>query len=273
MSPQLMTTRMSLGGNIVERHEFDEVVSIVAARLESASTRGLVLGSVNLDHLHQFHHVAAAPNDQLDWMFLADGMPIAWLGHLLTGEPWHRIAGADLLDGVLALAQQTGQRVGFFGGSAETHRRLAESVARHHPGLAISGMWAPDADAIESSSDDLAAEIRTARTDILVVSLGKPRQEQWIDQHGAATGARILLPCGGAIDFLAGTTKRAPGWMQRSGLEWLHRLSHEPRRLARRYLVQGPVALVRATRAQLVRDPGRAAPDEPPFPRWARVAA
>jgi UDP-N-acetyl-D-mannosaminuronic acid transferase (WecB/TagA/CpsF family) len=117
-------------------------------------------------------------------------------------------------------------------------------------------MWSPDPQDIETCSDALVAAIRAAGTDILVVSLGKPRQEQWIDRHGYGTGARIFLPCGGAVDFLAGMTRRAPDWMQRSGLEWFYRLTREPRRLARRYLLQGPFALLRAARAQLICYPG-----------------
>ncbi|WP_238158926.1 WecB/TagA/CpsF family glycosyltransferase [Mycobacterium sp. MFM001] len=248
--------RMVVSGSIVERRKADEVLSIIGSRLRSRSTVGLAVGSVNLDHLHHFRKLGAAPDGRLEWLLLADGMPIAWRGQLLTAGPWPRIAGADLLPGVLALAEATSQRVGFFGGSADTHQRLAEHLSKHYPALAVSGMWAPDATAVESCSDTLAAAIRSARTDILIVSLGKPRQEQWVDKYGFATGARIFLACGGAIDFLAGRTRRAPDWMQRAGLEWLHRLSHEPRRLARRYLLQGPVALLRASRAQLICYPG-----------------
>lgn len=244
--------RMIIGGTIVERREFDDVLSIIASRLQSSPTASLAVGSVNLDHLYHFRKVMSAPAGPLDWLLLADGMPIAWRGKLLTGKPWPRITGADLLPGVLALAETTGQRVGFFGGSAETHRLLAPILRKHHPALAISGMWAPDADGIEALSERLTAMIRAAGTDILIVSLGKPRQERWVDRYGCATGARVLLPCGGAIDFLAGKTKRAPRWMQKLGLEWLHRLISEPRRLARRYLLQGPIALLRAARAQLI---------------------
>jgi len=256
VAPLRTAERMAIGGSIVERREFDEVLSIIAARLQSESEAGLAVGSVNLDHLYHFRKVGAAPHGRLEWLLLADGMPIAWWGRLLTAKPWPRITGADLLPSVLALAEETGQRVGFFGGSAETHRLLAEFLKKRHPALAVSGMWTPDAHSIEAFSDDLAGAVRAARTDILVVSLGKPRQEQWIDQHGCATGARIFLPCGGAIDFLAGKTQRAPKWMQKIGLEWFYRLTREPRRLARRYLLQGPVALLRAARAQLICYPG-----------------
>lgn len=246
---------MVVSGSVVERRDTGQVLSLIAARLRSRSP-GLAVGSVNLDHLNHFRTLGAAPTGRLEWLLLADGMPIAWRGKLLTAKPWPRVTGADLLPEVLALAESTGQRVGFFGGTAETHRLLAQRLRAGYPTLAVSGMWAPDPTDIESASEALVAEIRAAGTDILVVSLGKPRQEQWIDQHGFATGARVFLPSGGAIDFLAGMTRRAPQWMQRIGLEWFYRLTREPRRLARRYLVQGPLALLRASRAQLICYPG-----------------
>jgi len=248
--------RMVVSGSIVERCDIDQVLSIVDSRLRSRSGRGLAVGSVNLDHLHHFRVASAAPNGLIEWLLLADGMPIAWRGKLLTARPWPRVTGADLLPSVLALAEANGNRVGFFGGSAQTHQLLAKHLRTRYPRLAVSGMWAPGSDDIESGSEALCSAIRAARTDLLVVSLGKPRQERWVDQHGHATGARVFLPSGGAIDFLAGMTSRAPGWMQRSGLEWLYRLTREPRRLARRYLLQGPIALLRAARAQLICYPG-----------------
>ncbi|OBI43834.1 teichoic acid biosynthesis protein [Mycobacterium kyorinense] len=250
------TVRMVVSGSIVERREAREVLSIIESRLQSSSAAGLAIGSVNLDHLHHFRKLAAAPRGRLEWLLLADGMPIAWRGRLLTTGGWPRITGADLLPEVLALAESTGRRVGFFGGSPETHRRLAGYLADHFSALAISGTWAPEAAEIASCSDRLTAAIRAARTDILIVSLGKPRQEQWVDQYGLDSGAKVFLVCGGAIDFLAGQTRRAPDWMQNAGLEWFFRLTHEPRRLARRYLVHGPISLLRAGRAQLIRYPG-----------------
>jgi N-acetylglucosaminyldiphosphoundecaprenol N-acetyl-beta-D-mannosaminyltransferase len=254
MKPRV-PVRMVVSGTIVQRASIAEVVSIMASHLRSLSP-GLAVGSVNLDHLHHFRTLGAAPHGRVEWLLLADGMPIAWRGKMLTSKPWPRVTGADLLPEVLTLAESEGQRVGFFGGSTETHLLLAGYLRERHPALAVSGMWAPEPSDIESFSDTLVADIRAARTDILVVSLGKPRQELWVDRHGAGTGARIFLPCGGAIDFLAGTTSRAPSWMQRVGLEWFHRLRREPRRLARRYLLQGPLSLLRAGRAQLIWYPG-----------------
>lgn len=248
--------RMVVSGSIVERCDADQVLSIIDSRLRSRAANGLSVGSVNLDHLHHFRRIDNAPAGLVEWLLLADGMPIAWRGQLLTAKPWPRVTGADLLPAVLALAAANGHRVGFFGGSAQTHQLLTEHLQANYPALQVSGMWAPDSGDIETGSAALCSAIRAARTDILIVSLGKPRQEKWIDQHGHATGARVFLPSGGAIDFLAGKTRRAPDWMQRAGLEWFYRLTCEPRRLARRYLLQGPMALLRAARAQLICYPG-----------------
>ena len=91
----------------------------------------------------------------------------------------------------------------------------------------------------------LAGTIRDAHTDLLVVGLGKPRQEEWMQRYAGASGARVLLGFGAAADFLAGKVSRAPGWLRRAGGEWLYRLYKEPRRLFRRYCLEGPPAMWR----------------------------
>src|SRR5439155_17039259 len=111
----------------------------------------------------------------------------------------------------------------------------------------VAGYWAPQrsdlADARACSA--LAVQIRDAGVDLLVVGLGKPRQEVWCARYAAATGAKVCLAFGAAPDFIAGTVPRAPELLRSSGLEWLYRLLLEPRRLSRRYLLQGPRALCR----------------------------
>ena len=254
----MITVRMAVRGNIIERHDVDDVLNIVETRMRSTTVSGLAIGSVNLDHLHHFgEDDTLGRQPGLEWLLLADGMPIAWRGQLLTAQPWPRVTGADLLPRILMLAELSGYRVGFLGGSPETHKRLSARLAIRHPDLAVAGMWSPDRDELDTDSAAIAEAIRAAGTDILVVSLGKPRQEKWVSEFGRATRARLILPFGASVDFLAGTRRRAPGWMQRSGLEWLYRLSREPRRLARRYLIQGPAALVHLVRAQAGSSPGR----------------
>ena len=247
--------RMMVCGDVVVRHTEDEVVNIVRSRLRSPGLPALSIGSVNLNHLHHFRHGGCAPkcNDaNPEWLLLADGMPIARRGNSLSGTAWPRVTGADLLPRILGLAEAEGQPVGFFGGTAQSHLLLRPVLASRFPNLRVSGTWAPERAEIDSNSSKLARMILDSETVVLVVSLGKPRQEQWINRHGPRTGAKVMLPFGGATDFLVDVQHRAPVWMEDSGLEWFYRLSHEPKRLARRYLLQGPPALVRLRSAQIL---------------------
>lgn len=247
--------RMRVCGNDVVRHTEEEVLEIVRARIRSKMPPALSIGSVNLDHLHHFRDGGCASmgrDTDPEWLLLADGMPIARRGNALSGRDWPRVTGADLLPRLLGLAEAEGQPVGFFGGTAQSHRLLRPVLSSRFPNLRVSGMWSPDRAEIESRSPELAQRILDAKTVMLVVSLGKPRQERWINRHGPKTGAKIMLPFGGATDFLVDVQHRAPPWMEESGLEWFYRLSHDPKRLARRYIVHGPPALVRLRSAHIL---------------------
>lgn len=247
-----ISVRMAVHGTVIERHEVDDVLNIIESRLRMPNGGSLALGSVNLDHLHHFGTANALKHQPgLEWMLLADGMPIAWRGQMLTSRPWPRVTGADLLPRLLEAAARSGHRVGFLGGTRQTHELLSQRLAEQYPNLAVSGMWSPDRAELDNDSKAIAGEIRAADTDILVVCLGKPRQEEWVAKYGRSTRAKLLLPFGASVDFLVGTKRRAPDWMQRVGLEWFYRLSREPRRLARRYLIQGPAALIHLWRADV----------------------
>lgn len=182
---------------------------------------------------------------------LADGAPIVARARVRTRQNWPRITGADLLPLVLEQTTRTGQRVGFLGGLPQMHDRLRAVLDERYPGLEIAGWWAPDRlDLTDPGrSEALARDIAAAGADVLVVGLGKPLQELWIAEHGVSTGAAVLLAFGASADFLAGAAARAPEWMQRCGLEWSYRLGREPRRMARRYLVQGPASILRLRKA------------------------
>lgn len=256
----------------VTRFSERDVIELVARRMAPAEPPAgpppLALGSVNLDHLHHFRTGRTPLGDGsevgTDWLWLADGAPVAWRGSRLAGGPWPRLTGADLLEPILGVCAAQGAQVGFLGGSPQTHARLAEVMASRFPAAAPALFWAPTRREVESrpASRELAAQIRAAGVRLLAVGLGKPRQELWIDQHGAATGAAVLLAFGAAADFLAGVVDRAPAGYRHHGLEWLYRLRQEPRRLARRYLLQGPPAFLRLRHAML--EPGQNAGLTPP---------
>ena len=234
--------------------------------------------SANLDHLVQFGHgsrwqgvlgdslhpsrplrdLPEAPSafdaPPMSWLNLIDGAPLVLRTRQLTGKLWPRLAGSDLIGPILDDAEIHGLRVGFLGGQPKIQAELATKLAEQRPNLQVSGFWAPERNEIENEalSMQLASAIRESNTDILVVGLGKPRQELWMASYGSLTGASVLLAFGAVVDFLAGTVQRAPQWVATTGLEWAWRLGLEPRRLAQRYLVDDPPGLLTLQRESRV---------------------
>jgi N-acetylglucosaminyldiphosphoundecaprenol N-acetyl-beta-D-mannosaminyltransferase len=165
------------------------------------------------------------------------------------------VAGSDLVIPLLQRAASHGWGVYLLGGAEGSVERAAEAVARR-TGARIVGVDAPRVDLAGAGEGEGAAaleRVRAARPDLLLVGLGAPKQEIWIHRHRAELGSAVALGVGAAIDFLAGRVTRAPRWMSRAGLEWAFRLGREPRRLARRYLVEDPEFLVILARAMLNR--------------------
>lgn len=244
------STRAVIGGAIVDLRGFDEAIAEIMGAHEPPHSRPLAVVSANLDHITHFGagsrwlgSLDAAKSVQ--WLTLLDGAPLRAKANELTGRSWPRLAGSDLINPLLDEAERKGLRVGFLGGSEETHQLLQKELLATRPRLRVSGWWAPGRSELadHATSTQIASDIERSGTDMLVVGLGKPRQELWIAEFGALTGASVLLAFGAVVDFLAGRIKRAPVWVSNNGLEWAWRLSLEPRRLAHRYLVDGPEAL------------------------------
>jgi exopolysaccharide biosynthesis WecB/TagA/CpsF family protein len=264
------SNRILLGGAVVDLKSSYEVVTAVREKFRDSRprVRPLAIASANLDHVHHFGTGGASRPDldvtdpALDWLVLLDGVPLVRRAANLTGRSWPQLAGSDLLPALLEAAQATGARTGFLGGTRSMHQRLAGVLAQRYPALSVAGLWAPErGELVGDTGAALAVAIRAAGVDLLVVGLGKPRQERWIQRYATVSGARVLLGFGAAADFLAGTAERAPAWVRQAGGEWVYRLAHEPGRLARRYCVHGPPAMWR-----LWRDSGLdAGPARPPW--------
>ena len=172
-------------------------------------------------------------------LVVADGVPLlwaaSWCGRRLKG----RVNGTDLFEHLAAHAAARQYSLFLLGGAADASARSAQALQARHPGLCIAGVFAPPLgfEQEPQQNDAITAMIRASGADILVVGLGAPKQEKWIAAYGPACGVRFALAVGFSFSFVGGLTPRAPRWMQRRGLEWLWRLSREPRRLWRRYLV------------------------------------
>jgi N-acetylglucosaminyldiphosphoundecaprenol N-acetyl-beta-D-mannosaminyltransferase len=165
----------------------------------------------------------------------ADGQSVVWAARLLGHPLPERVAGIDLMERLLERAEEREYRVFFLGARADVLDEAMRRLRARHPRLRIAGYR--DGYFRDGDSAAVCSQIRGADPDILFVAMTSPRKEQWLADHLAETRVPLGMGVGGALDVVAGATRRAPRWMQRAGLEWLFRLLQEPRRLWRRYLV------------------------------------
>lgn len=169
-----------------------------------------------------------------------DGMPLVWLT-ALRHRHVSRVYGPDLMLAVCERSQATGSRHFFYGGAPGVADLLVRNLKTRYPGLVVAGTHAPPYRPPDTEEDrEVLDRINAAAPDIIWVGLGTPKQDYWVARHRALLGAPVLIAVGAAFDFHTGLLPQAPRWIQQSGLEWLFRLVHEPRRLAFRYLVYNP---------------------------------
>ena len=170
-------------------------------------------------------------------MATPDGAPVAWMLRRLgfAGQP--RISGPDLTWALCERCAAENLPVYFYGSTEATLRALEQRLQAAFPTLIIGGLESPPFRALTAEEDASAVErVNASGAGIVFVGLGCPKQERWMAEHRGQINA-VMIGVGAAFDFHAGTVKRAPLWMREHGLEWLHRLVSEPRRLWKRYLV------------------------------------
>lgn len=185
-------------------------------------------------------------------MATPDGAPIAWMLRRLGFSDQQRINGPDLMWKYCGEAARRNESIYLYGGTQRTLDMLQRRLADAFPGLRMAGAWSPPFRALTAQEEaDAVARINESGAGTVWVSLGCPKQEMWMAAHRGRVNA-VMIGVGAAFDYHAGTLRRAPLWMQNSGLEWLYRLVSEPRRLWKRYLVTNTVFILRAT-IQLLR--------------------
>jgi len=235
--------RVRVGRLWIDALRFDEAASAIEAMVDAR--RGGSVFTPNLDHIVNAEENAAfADAYSRASLSLVDGQPLVWASRLLGLPLPEKISGSDLAWPVLQLAARRGFRVYLLGGAegaaAEVARRCQSEL-----GLTVCGVDAPRIEPQATPGDELiTARIAAARPDLVLVALGSPKQELWIDRTAARLSPAVQLGVGASLDFLAGKVRRAPRWMQRAGLEWLYRLAQEPGRLWRRYLINDPKFLL-----------------------------
>jgi N-acetylglucosaminyldiphosphoundecaprenol N-acetyl-beta-D-mannosaminyltransferase len=172
-------------------------------------------------------------------LLLADGMPLVWASRLQGRPAPERVTGADLVGPLAQRIAARGFRLGLLGGDPGVAAAAGAALLARTPGLDVRVWECPWIDDVESMDRGLLDDVAAARPDVLLVALGHPKQEWWSARWAGEVGAGVTIGVGATLDFLAGRRRRAPRWMQCLGLEWLHRVAQEPRRLGPRYAADG----------------------------------
>jgi len=171
----------------------------------------------------------------------SDGVPLVWAIRWTARPEQQRVYGPELMRRSIAQTVDRGWRHYFYGSTPETLAALEQAVASSDPDAVIAGSYSPPFRELTSDETEaIVADIMASGTDVVWVGLGMPKQELWMQQVRPLLPGVALVGVGAAFDFIAGTKKEAPAWIQRSGLEWLFRLTQEPRRLWRRYIFNNP---------------------------------
>jgi N-acetylglucosaminyldiphosphoundecaprenol N-acetyl-beta-D-mannosaminyltransferase len=202
----------------------------------------------NVDHAVMFQKHVGLQRAYADAsLVLADGFPVLAAAKLLCRPIPERVPGSDLVPALFETvnAEANAQvlapaplRVFLLGAAPGVAERAAEKIEQRWPAITVVGCYSPplgfEKDAAENAA--ILQQVAAARPDVLIVGLGAPKQELWVHAHHHEIAAPVALCVGATIDFLAGEKPRAPAWMRRVGLEWLHRMLSEPRRLTKRYM-------------------------------------
>jgi N-acetylglucosaminyldiphosphoundecaprenol N-acetyl-beta-D-mannosaminyltransferase len=230
---------VTIAGVRIDALTFDDVVQAIVTHAAQGGTPGYVVTP-------NAHHVVLLQRDALlreiyehAFLVVADGVPLLWAAKLLGTSLPGRVNGTDLFEALCARAAHEGLRVFLLGGREGAADAAAATLMARHPSLTICGTHCPPMhfETNEAESRRVLDAISEARPHLLFVGLGAPKQEYWMYRNCGQLGVPASLGIGVSFEFVGRVVPRAPFWMQRTGLEWLHRLASEPGRLWKRYLV------------------------------------
>lgn len=224
----------------VRLHPLREEQCVAAVIDAIAQGRGGWIVTPNLDHLRRLARDAKLREryGRAD-LAVADGMPLVWACRLQKTPLPARVAGSDLIWSLSGAASTAGYSVFLLGGDPGTADEAAQRLRSEWPALRVAGTACPEPgfEQRPGAIDALTAQLLAARPDLVYVGLGSPKQEALIERVRGTLPSAWWMGVGISFSFVAGRVQRAPVWVRRFGLEWMHRLVQEPRRLAGRYLV------------------------------------
>lgn len=230
-----MTERISMMGCLMDNLTMEETVQKVESFVRAGTPHQHVV--VNVDKL-----VKASRDPELrriinDCALInVDGMPVVWAARLLGKPLKERVAGVDLFEALMQRAATAGWRVFLLGAREEVVAGVAHAYERKYRGLTIAGYrngyWSAE------EEEGVVEQIAAARADLLFVAISSPKKEQFLGRYQERMKIPFAMGVGGTFDVAVGKVKRAPVWMQKSGLEWFYRFLQEPRRMFRRYFIE-----------------------------------
>ena len=177
-----------------------------------------------------------------------DGMPTVWVGRLQGFSRMGRVFGPDFMQRMCALSVKRSYKHFLYGGGPGVAEDLKRNLLRRFPGLQIVGTHTPPFRPLNlEEREALFEQVRRVRPDIIWVGLSTPKQERFMAEFLPCLETKLMIGVGAAFDLHTGRMKDAPEWMKQTGLQWLHRLVQEPRRLWRRYLINNPRFLWKIT--------------------------
>lgn len=231
--------RQQLFGVEIDAVRMDEALERIFRWIDEPQERCQFVVTPNVDHtvlLRENEQLRAAYRDS--GLVLADGHPVVMASRLLGKPLPERVPGSDLVPQLFSAADNHTPITTFLLGAAEGIADLAaEKIESTWENVYVTGTYSPPLgfESDESELEKILKLIDRAQPDVLIVGLGAPKQELWTHKFQDRIRARVALCVGATIDFLAGEKKRAPRWVQAIGMEWLHRISTDPKRLFKRY--------------------------------------
>ena len=229
-----MTQRVSMMGCLIDNLSMDETVQKVESFVRAGTPHQHVV--VNVDKLVKASRDPELRRNINDCALVnVDGMPVVWAARLLGKPLRERVAGIDLFEALMQRAAIAGWRVFLLGATEDVVAAVKRAYEAKYRGLIIAGyrngFWSVEEEI------GVVEQISAARADLLFVAISSPKKEQFLGRYQQRMKVPFAMGVGGTFDIAVGKTKRAPVWMQKSGLEWFYRFLQEPRRMFRRYFI------------------------------------
>lgn len=177
-----------------------------------------------------------------------DGRPTVWVGWLSGFHQMRQLTGPNLMLKLCEISAQKGYTHFFYGGNVGVADELKQALTQRYPGLKVVGTFCPPFRPLTAEEDaELVKMVAAVKPDFLWVGLSTPKQEKFMDQYLGKLDAKVMLGVGAAFDIHTGRIKDAPEWLKALGVQWVHRIAQDPKRLWKRYLINNPKFLYRIT--------------------------